>query len=83
LKVSKAAEKAMAEALTYKDHNDGLQDAVSRKMIRGNRAKGNIVVTDARTYGKQELDDRAAWWCETLETETIKAFMKFNPDIFD
>jgi hypothetical protein len=42
----------MAEALTYKDHNDSLQDAVLRKMIRGNRAKGNIVVIDARTYSK-------------------------------
>jgi hypothetical protein len=52
-------------------------------MIRGNRAKGNLVVTDAKTYGKQELDERSAWWCEQLEKETIKAFSNINPDIFD
>lgn len=40
-------------------------------------------MTDAKTYGKQELDKRLAWWYEQLEKEIIKAFGNMNPDIFD
>jgi hypothetical protein len=83
LKVAKAAEKAMAEALTYKDYNEGLQDAAVRKMIRGNRTKGNLAIKDARTYGKAELDERSAWWCEEYEKEVLKVFMGYKLDIFD
>lgn len=83
LKVTKAAEKAMAEALTYKDHNEGLQDAAVRKMIRGNRTKGNLAIKDARTYGKAELNERSAWWCEEYEKEVLKVFMGYKLDIFD
>ena len=52
MKVTKTAEKAMAEALIYKDHNNRLYDITSRKMIRGNQAKSNLVVIDTKTYSK-------------------------------
>ncbi|PMD52797.1 uncharacterized protein K444DRAFT_635742 [Hyaloscypha bicolor E] len=71
LKVTKATKKAMAEALTYKDYNEGLQDAAVRKIIRGNRTKGNLAIKDA------------PWWCEEYEKEVLKVFMGYKLDIFD
>jgi hypothetical protein len=47
LKVAKVVEKAIAESLTYKDHNDKLQAVVARKIIRSNWTKDNLIISDA------------------------------------
>jgi hypothetical protein len=82
-KMAKVAERSMAQVQTLKDHNEELQEAATRKISRGNRVGGTLPIVEASVYGAEELAKREAWLMEEFEKDTIKAFIRFSPLIFN